>query len=166
MADSVLIVYATRYGSTKEAAEAIAAALKENGLVVDIKPAREAGTVTGYDAIVLGAPLFMFHWHKDALRFLSKHSKALAERHVAVFALGPTHDPYDREEWQASRSQLDKELMKFPWLKPVAIEIFGGKYDPAKLSFPLNLFAGEVPASDIRHLTAVRTWAGSLAGKL
>ena len=36
------------------------------------------------------------------------------------------------------RAQLDKELLKFPWLAPVAIEIFGGKFDPAKLTFPIQ----------------------------
>ena len=85
---------------------------------------------------------------------------------MAVFALGPVHDPYDEKEWQDSNAQLDKELAKFPWLKPVAKEMFGGKYDPAKLRFPLKLFAGEEPASDIRDWNAIRAWASSLAAKL
>jgi len=71
---------------------------------------------------VLGAPLFMFRWHKDALRFLARYRQALAERSVAIFALGPTHDPYDEQEWHDSRAQLDKELAKFPWLAPVALK--------------------------------------------
>jgi menaquinone-dependent protoporphyrinogen oxidase len=108
----------------------------------------------------------MFHWHKDALRFLSKHRKNLTEIPVAVFALGPTHDPYDEKEWENSHFQLDKELAKFPWFKPNTLEIFGGKYDPAKLRFPLNLFAGKVPASDIRDWTAIRAWANNLTSKL
>ena len=163
MSTSVLVGYATRYGSTQEAAEAVAAALREDGLAVDIQPLREVRTLTGYRALVLGAPLFMFHWHKDALRFLSRFCEALTERPVAVFALGPVHDPYDEQEWQDSRSQLDKELARFPWFKPVALEMFGGKYDPALLSFPLNQLAGPAPASDIRDLQAVRAWASNLA---
>ncbi len=62
--------------------------------------------------------------------------------------------------------QLEKELAKYPWLSPVALEMFGGKYDPASLRFPLNLMAGQEPASDIRDWEAIRAWAGSLAGKL
>ena len=85
---------------------------------------------------------------------------------MAIFALGPVHDPYDEEEWQDSRAQLDKELAKFPWLAPVALAIFGGKYDPAKLRFPINLFAGNEPASDLRDWTAIRAWARELAAKL
>jgi menaquinone-dependent protoporphyrinogen oxidase len=162
MSSLILVGYATRYGSTQEVAEAIAAALREEGIETDIRPMREVRTLAGYSAVVLGAPLIMFHWHKDALRFLSRHRKALAERPVAVFALGPVHDPYDEQEWQSSRAQLDKELAKYLWFKPAALELFGGEFDPAKLSFPINRFAGKEPASDIRDWTAIRTWATGL----
>jgi menaquinone-dependent protoporphyrinogen oxidase len=162
MSSLVLVGYATRYGSTQEVAEAVAATLRECGLAVDIQPMREVRTLAGYSAVVLGAPLYMFRWHKDAIRFLSRHRKALTERPVAVFALGPTHDPHDEKEWQDSRAQLDKELAKFPWLTPVALEMFGGKYDPTKLPFPINLLAGKEPASDLRDWTAIRAWAADL----
>ncbi len=35
---SVLLTYATRFGSTKEVAEAVAATLRTDGLEVDIQP--------------------------------------------------------------------------------------------------------------------------------
>ena len=158
----VLVGYATRYGSTQEVAEAVAATLRECGLEVDIQPMRKVRTLAGYSAVVLGAPLFMFRWHEDALRFLSRHREALMERPVAVFALGPVHDPYDEDEWQSSHDQLDKELAKYPWLRPIALEMFGGKYDPAKLRFPVNLLAGKEPASDLRDWTSIRDWAANL----
>ncbi|MEA3458686.1 MAG: flavodoxin domain-containing protein [Candidatus Thermoplasmatota archaeon] len=166
MSTLVLVGYATRYGSTQEVAEAVAATLREHGLEVDIQPMRKVRTLAGYRAVVLGAPLFMFHWHKDALRFLSRHREALTERPVAIFVLGPTHDDEDEKEWQDSRTQIDKELAKFPWLTPVALEMFGGKYDPAKLRFPINLLAGKEPASDIRDWTAIRAWADSIRALL
>jgi menaquinone-dependent protoporphyrinogen oxidase len=158
----VLVGYATRYGSTQEVAEAVGATLRECGLGVDIQSLRQVHTLEGYSAVVLGAPLYMYRWHKDARRFLSRHRKALLERPVAVFAVGPTHDPYDEEEWQDSRAQLDKELAEFPWLAPVALEMFGGKYDPTKLRFPISLLAGMEPATDIRDWDAIRNWATGL----
>jgi menaquinone-dependent protoporphyrinogen oxidase len=166
MSTSILVAYATRYGSTQQVAEAVAATLRECGIAVDIQPMREVRTLAGYSAVVLGAPLFMFRWHKDALRFLLRHRQALTERPVAVFALGPVHDPRDEKEWQDSCAQLDKELARFPWLAPAALEMFGGKYDPATLRFPINLFAGKEPASDMRDWTAIRAWATNLAAKL
>ena len=166
MSTSILVAYATRYGSTQEVAEAIASALHDSGGAVDLKPLREVRSLEAYRAVVLGAPLFMFHLHKDALDFLSRHRKAIANLPVAVFVLGPVHDPHDDKEWQDSRLQLDKELVKFPWFSPLTIEIFGGKYDPTALRFPLKMFAGAEPASDIRDWDAIRKWAESLAPRL
>jgi menaquinone-dependent protoporphyrinogen oxidase len=166
LATSVLLGYATRYGSTQEVAEAIASTLRESGLAVDLQPMKKVHTLAEYQAVVLGAPLFMFRWHSDARHFLSHHREALMKRPVAVFALGPVHDPHDENEWQDSRLQLEKELSKFPWFKPVSLEIFGGKYDPAKLRFPLKMFAGKEPASDVRDWSAIRLWASNLPAKL
>src|SRR5512137_2455846 len=115
MSQTVLVAYATRYGSTQEVAEAIAEALKSAGLVIDIQPIRDVHSLDNYAAIILGAPLFMFQWHKDALSFLSKYESILAQKPVVVFATGPVHDPHDEQEWLNSRGQLDKELAKFPW---------------------------------------------------
>jgi len=57
MSDSILVTYATRYGSTQEVAEAIAATLRESGLEVDIQPMRKVQTLERFRAIVMGAPL-------------------------------------------------------------------------------------------------------------
>ena len=165
MSTSVLVAYATRYGSTQEVAEAIAATLRECGLAVDIQPVQDVRTLDQYSVVLLGAPLYMFHWHKDALHFLARHRETLMQRPVAIFALGPFHN--DAKEFQEVREQLEKELAKFPWLMPAAIEIFGGKFDPQKLTFPHNLLPAlkNMPASDIRDWTAIRAWASDLAEK-
>jgi len=171
MPASILVAYATRYGSTQEVAEAVAATLREGGLAVDLQPARAVQTLADYSAIVLGAPIYIGSWHKDALNFLSRHREALAGRPVAIFALGPIHG--GETEVQGSRAELDKELAKFPWLTPAALEVFVGKYDPAKLRFPDSLLAKfpgtplyNLPASDERDWTAIRAWASNLAAKL
>jgi len=163
MSASVLVAYATRYGSTQEVAEAVAATLRERGLAVDIQPIANVQSLDQYRAIVLGAPLYMFHWHKDALHFLARHRAAFTQRPVVIFALGPFHA--EEKEFQGAREQLDKELAKFPWLTPQAITIFGGKFDPQKLTFPHNLIPAlkNMPASDVRDWTAIRAWANDLA---
>jgi menaquinone-dependent protoporphyrinogen oxidase len=165
MSTSILVAYATRYGSTQEVAESVAATLRERGLAVDIQPMRAVRTIDQYRAIVLGAPLYMMHWHKDALHFLARHREALTARPVAIFALGPFHA--EEKEFQEVRKQLDQELAKFPWLTPRAIAIFGGKFDPQKLTFPHNLVPAlkNMPASDIRDWTAIRAWANDLVAQ-
>ena len=129
-------------------------------------PLKEVQTLEGYTAVVVGAPLYMFRWHKDAKSFLSRHRQALMARPVAVFAMGPLKD--EAKDWQDVRAQLDKELLKFPWLAPVAAEVFGGKHDPAKLTFPHNLIPAlkQMPATDIRDWAAIRAWAVGLTAKL
>lgn len=170
MEEKVLVAHASKYGSTQEVAGTVAETLREHGLVVDIQPMRKVRTLAEYGAVVLGAPLYFGLWHKDALNFLSRNEDALAQRPVAIFALGPNSN--DEKEMQGSRAQLDKELAKFPWLTPDVIEVFGGKY-PAKLRFPESLIASlpasplhGMPASDVRDWTAIRAWASNLAAKL
>jgi menaquinone-dependent protoporphyrinogen oxidase len=166
MAASVLVAYATRYGSTQEVAEAVAATLQESGLEVDLQPLRHVQSIDQYRAIVIGAPLYMFRWHKDALNFLTRYHTTLTTKPVAIFALGPFHA--DEKEFQSAREQLDKELAKFPWLTPAAIEIFGGKFDPEELTFPHNLVPAlkKMPASDVRDWIAIRAWASNLAAQI
>jgi menaquinone-dependent protoporphyrinogen oxidase len=134
---------------------------------------RNVRTLEGYRAVVLGAALYIGRWHKDVQRFLSLHQQALTQRPVAIFTLGPTQPDEDEKEWEEVHAQLDRELAKYPWLTPVALELFGGKYDPAKLRFLDKLLASlpasplhQMPASDVRDWTAIRAWARELAAKL
>jgi menaquinone-dependent protoporphyrinogen oxidase len=129
MGASVLVAYATRSGSTREFAEAIAAALREYNLAVDIQLMKSVASLAGYRAVVLGAPLILNRWHKDARRFLSRHQAALEQRPTAVFALGPGH--HVEKEWQGVLEQLNNTLRKFPRFNPIAIEVFGGRFDPS-----------------------------------
>ncbi len=171
MSNSILVAYATRYGSTQEVADAVAAALRTRGLQVELLPMKKVRAVDGYQAVVLGAPLYIGHWLKDTDNFLKQHQAALGQRPVALFVLGPTRK--DEKEPAGVRPQLDAELAKYPWLKPVAAEVFGGKYDPTKLRFPDSLLGAlpasplyQMPASDVRDWDAIRAWAGDLAAKL
>jgi menaquinone-dependent protoporphyrinogen oxidase len=155
---SILLAYASRFGSTQEVAEAITAVLREGGLEVDIQPMGEVKTLADYDAVVLGAAIYNAKWHPNAHQFLAQHQEALSQRRVVIFTLGPlsTSDAAKRN----SRRQLDNELAKYPWLKPVALEIFAGKYDPSKPG--LSFFERFVPARDYRNWEAIRAWANAL----
>ena len=104
MATTVLVTYATKYGSTREVAEAIAATLSAYGLQTEMRPAWEVRSLDGYSAVVLGA--------------------ALSRLPVAIFALGPLSTA--EKEWQDARAQLDQTLATASWLAPVAVELFGG----------------------------------------
>src|SRR6476659_624462 len=101
---SILLAYASRYGSTQEVADTIAAALRTAGLEVDIQPMRQVKTLAHYDAVVLGAAIYNARWHPDAHQFLSQHQESLSQRPVAIFALGPLST--SEAAMQRSRRQL------------------------------------------------------------
>lgn len=167
MKTKVLLAYASTHGSTQEVAEAIAATLRQHEHEIDLQPAHNVRTLEGYSVVILGAPLYMFRLHKDALGFLNRHRKPLANGlPVAIFA-GGSIESNDESEQQAVRNMLDKELAKFPWLKPIAIEVVGGRFDPTSLHFPWNLIPAlkQKAPIDLRDWDAIRQWASTLAGQ-
>jgi menaquinone-dependent protoporphyrinogen oxidase len=163
MSPSILVAYASSYGSTQEVAESVTETLRGCGLAVDLQPAKQVKTLSGYRAVVLGAPLYMFRWHPDARNFLSRHRAALAALPTVIFALGPFHNKED--EMKSAREMLDKELAKFSWLSPAAVELFPGKFDPNKLRFPYSLIGPlkKMPPSDERDWEAIRSWSAHVA---
>ena len=163
---TVLVTWATRYGSTEEVAHAIADDLLRQRFAVNAQPITGVGALERYGAVVLGFPLYMGRMHKDARRFLTAHWSELSQRPVALFVLGPFHA--DEKEFAVSRNQLSKELAKFPWFHPVAQEVIGGRFDPQKLDFPFSFLPAlrKVPASDARDWDAIHAWAANLAPAL
>jgi menaquinone-dependent protoporphyrinogen oxidase len=147
----ILVAFATKYGSTREVAEAIAATLREEGHEVDAQPAGNLKAPSDYGLVVLGAPLYAGKWHKDAHRFLKRHQSILEGRQVAIFALGPRKPPSEGT-WPRSREQLDRALAKHPWLAPVTTALFGG-VDPPKKGKELR---------DQRDWQAVARWASEI----
>jgi menaquinone-dependent protoporphyrinogen oxidase len=149
----ILVAYATKHGSTHEVADAIAATLRERGLVADVRDASSVRAVDGYDGVVLGGALYMGRWHADARHFLRRHSGALARLPFAVFGMGPKTLASD--DVAESRAQLERALEHAPDLEPAAVAIFGGVVDPTQLHFPLS----SMPASDARDWDAIAAWA-------
>lgn len=171
MKPKILIAYVTSSGSTKEIAEVVGEVLRQNGLPVDIHSMRGLKTIEGYGALVLGIPLYMFRWHTDARRFLNRQRKNLSgSLPLALFSGGlfETGDEKDLQEDKEVRAQVEKELARHPWLRPISVEIVGGRFDPEKLAFPWKLMPAlrQLPASDLRDWDAIRVWAKDLSQKL
>lgn len=161
--NKVLVAYATMSGSTQEIAEFVRQELVGLGIEVDLRPCREVASLQDYCAVVVGAPLYMFHLHKDAVRFFQRHQKPLVHLPVAVFA-GGAYGPNVETDSLEVRKNLDAELAKFCWLKPASVQLVGGRFDPARLRFPYNLIPAlkQAPPSDARNWDEIRAWAGSL----
>jgi menaquinone-dependent protoporphyrinogen oxidase len=153
MATEVLVAYATKNGSTEEVASEIARVVSGSGRQVRLLRAVDVKDLSPFGLVVLGAPLYAGKWHKDAVRFLKRLTSDLKERPVAVFALGP-RSPREEGNWPACREQLGRALAKQAWLRPVAIELFGGVDPPKKRD-----------RRDQRDWEAIRAWAAEVAAK-
>ena len=154
---SIVVAHASKRGSTAEVARAVAKRLRERGLHVDLRAAADVDDVEPYDGAVLGGSLYFGRWHGDALAFLRRHRGELSERPLAVFALGPL--AAEAKDVAESREQVERALAKAPEVEPVAVAVFGGVIDPAKLRFPFN----RMPASDARDWAAIVAWADEIA---
>lgn len=167
MSEKVLVTFATKYGSTTGVAEIIAATLREKGYQVDLVQARDVRSLDGYQAVVLGSPLYIGSVLSDAAKFMDRNKETLAKIPSGFFVLGPLENT--PEEIDGVRIQLDTVLKKYDWYKPATAEVFVGAYDSSKLRFPdslINLFPANPlkgrPATDNRNWDAIRTWADTL----
>jgi menaquinone-dependent protoporphyrinogen oxidase len=160
MSSRVLVAYATRYGSTAEIAEAIAARLREAGLTVDVTNVEDVRDLGGYGAVVLGAPVFLARMLRDGRRFLRRRHGELARVPFAAFLVG-----VDREDRR--RGALDRQLAKRE-LHPFAVGMFGGVVDASRLRLrdktpPVRKMGA---FTDMRDWDAIASWAANVAAAL
>jgi len=152
MTGPILVAYASRYGSTREVAESVAATLRERGRKVELLPAAEVRTLDPYGGVVLGGGIYIGRWHRDARGFVRHFQHELEGLPVAVFGMGPIDDSVKGR--LGSERQLERALEKLP-IEPFTAQVFGGVVDPAKLRFPYN----RMPAADIRNWDEIHDWA-------
>lgn len=170
MAGRILVVYATRYGSTRVAAEKVGAKLREQGLDVDVVSVDRVESVRGYDAVVLGTAFYIGSIITEAKMFLERGREALDGVPVALFAMGPASGDEDIE---VARERLVEDLATIPWFKPEESEVFIGKHDPAKLN-PADRVLSVLPADplgpvrvqDVDDWSVIEEWAEKLQGVL
>jgi menaquinone-dependent protoporphyrinogen oxidase len=195
MKNKILVVYASNSGSTSEVAEAIGKALHQNGASVDVRPFQQAGDISTYDAVVIGGPMIM-GWHRDAVKFVETHQRALSQKPVAYFltALSLTQtsatslngisiyqDPAlakppknqrklsFKENYASVANYLAPALKKAPVVKPISVGFFAGKLDYGKLNLFSRLFVQLVIGAqpgDHRNWEGIQAWAAGLSQAL
>jgi len=89
---SVLVTYASRFGSTAGVAERIAERLTEHGSHVELSSVDEVEDVSAYDAVVFGSAVFNQRWMPEAEEFVRRSLGALADCPVWLFSVGTFGD--------------------------------------------------------------------------
>ena len=161
----ILVVYDTKYGSTRTIANRIQDALCASGAQVDMTLVERIDDISEYDAVVLGSAIISESWRPGMLRFLRKQETALATRQVAVFIVcGLLQE--DTAEYRdiAQQYYIDRVLEKYPQVVPVGnAGLFAGVVDYSVLQ-PLDeflmrlLFARLLPEGDYRNFDKVTQW--------
>jgi menaquinone-dependent protoporphyrinogen oxidase len=171
----VLVAYASRHGATAGIAERIAAGLQTHGLTAGARPVDEVGEVERYDAFVIGSAAYLFHWLKDATRFVKRHRALLATRPVWLFSSGPLGtDRIDAQGDDVLEVTRPKEFDELAALvHPRGLQVFFGAWDPnvPKVGVTEQLVrrlpaAADTPAGDFRDWAAIDAWSAEIAREL
>ncbi|MBN2536923.1 flavodoxin domain-containing protein [candidate division WOR-3 bacterium] len=163
----VLLAYGSKHGATREIAERIGKVLRDAGLAVEVKAAKDAGALTGYRAVVLGSGLYVGAWVKDAANFLKKRADELAGLPVWLFSSGPTGagDPAELLDGKVFPAKLAEARDR---AQPRDSVLFHGAIDPVKLNF-LEKHAirmVDAPVGDYRDWDTIEAWARGIAEEL
>jgi menaquinone-dependent protoporphyrinogen oxidase len=82
-----IVVYDTKYGSTRETALKLAKAIGEGVSTCDLSK-EGAPNISGFDAVLLGGPVYAGSWSKRASAFARGNQEALAKKRFAAFSTG------------------------------------------------------------------------------
>lgn len=165
---SILVAYASKHGSTQGIAERIAEKLRRLGLQVELRPIHAVTDLTGFDAFVIGAAAYYFHWMKEATQFVRHHQAELAQRPVWLFSSGPigteTTDAQGRDVRVTSEPKEFAELKEI--VHPRETHIFFGALDATQFGFPERLIVSKLPQGDFRDWAEIDAWAETIAQTL
>ncbi len=165
MSARILVAYVSPKGSTAEIAQAIGKELESAGYGVGVLEMNTVSSLDGFNAVVIGAPLYMGKVSGDVGKFIGKHLDDLDKMPVAAFTVGMSPVGADPAVTEKALKIFQNALAP---LEPVAVMIFAGKVDPEKLSFMQKWMIGKAkaPVGDFRNWEAIANWAKELPGKL
>ena len=149
------VAVASRHGSTAEVADAIADELRDSGHEVSVLPAEAVEGTPEADAVIVGSPLYMGRWMKDARRLAADLAAQGRQRPLYAFTCGPLGDPPEPEV-------PDGEEVLGPIEPLVRLhEVLGGRLDPSELNRRERFVASAVkaPEGDFRDFEAARAFA-------
>lgn len=162
MPSKVLVAYGTTNGSTAQIAEAIAEVLRKEGLTAEAMPARSVTSPEAYDAMVVGGGLYAGRWHKDARRFVRRHSRELSRLPLWFFSSGPL---------DASASERD--IPPVPGVRRAMIRLdvqehvtFGGCLEEGAKGFIARNIVSSGKGGDFRDFHQIEAWAARIGSEL
>ena len=125
----VLVTYSSGYGTTKEVSEKIAEILDENdALDVTVQSIDEVFDINEFDAVIVGSSVRADRPLANVRDFFARHNSALTKKHLAIFAVCLAANCSEGRE-KVKNEYISQITEKYPALKPISTEAFGGKID-------------------------------------
>lgn len=157
----VLVAYASRHEATAEIAAAIAGELGAAGCVADVGEARAVASLAGIDAAVIGSALYLGRWDGSALELLRRERAGLARIPTWLFSSGPVGD--GKATARPGRLPQPEEVASLAGEIGAHATTFGGRVDPDKDGFDLQIMVSAGLAGDWRDFDRIRAWARAIA---
>lgn len=158
----VLVMTASKYGSTREIGAAIADELVNAGFdVVQAEPS-DAVQVGDFDAVVLGSAVYMTQWMENLRNFMAHHSAQLRAVPLWAFSVGLAGIPMGAVQ---DPRRIGPHLLS---MSPLDHKTFKGRMDLSQLSLRERSIArlGNAPEGDYREWEKIRAWARQIAAHL
>jgi len=157
----ILVAVGSKYGGTREIAEAIAATLRERGFETDLADACDVSSVRFYDVVIVGSAVYGGLWRRDASDLIHAHQVMLRSRAVYLFSAGITSvtkpdQPIDEAEQLATLVEAREHKR------------FNGRLDVEKLNIGEKALIKAInpPVGDFRDFEEVRAWASDIGVRL
>jgi menaquinone-dependent protoporphyrinogen oxidase len=160
MSISILVSYATRFGSTAEIADTIAETLRAKRHTIECRPMADISSLGAYQAILLGSAVNHANWLPGAVDFVKANRDALKLVPVALFTVHIQNTGADELSRRKRLAYLDEVR---PYLQPVSEAYFAGRFDRRGAAELMpRWLARIVPKIDRRNWQNIRAWASSL----
>lgn len=168
MTHTILVTYASRFGSTAGVAEAIAKTLSEQGAQVDLRPMKDVADLSSYRAVVAGSAINGGAWLPEAMQFLQTHQAELRRKPFAAFLVCMTLSMKNGEQYRSHVSSWLEPVRRVT--RPVSEGLFAGALDIGKIpsfgdriKFRLSVLFGVWKEGDHRDWNAIHAWAKALS---
>lgn len=153
----VLVGYATRAGSTAEAAGIIADELRARGFDVVVADLRDDPDPAGFDGFVLGSATQALTWLPESLTWLRNRGEQVGR--AALFNLSITAVDPAKQDVALGNNKAASELVEAS-----AQAAFAGRYTPEKVGFFKRLLFWTLAKKPADHVDppTIRAWAREL----
>ena len=164
MSGRILVAYASRKGSTAGIAQAIGKELTSEGYAVDVSEMKSVTSLEGYNAVVIGVPVYTGKVTGDLAAFVTANKDGLSRLPVAGFVTGIAPVYPKTGDVQGFIDQLVTALTP---ISPVAVTMFAGTLDISKMNFVERSLTSlmKVPTGDFRDWDAIASLGEDTGGE-